>query len=99
MVFPEPESEHTLAGRRSRCWRAIRPPAQLIENRILLVAALAVAVLAVLVLAIHDDDVRVLWQVFIRNMTGKVAGNWTRYACHHRAGRIDDWIAPAEIKI
>src|SRR5882762_432377 len=32
-------------------------------------------------------------------MTGKVASNRTRYTCHHRAGRIDDGIALAEIKI
>ena len=47
----------------------------------------------------HDDDVRVVWQVFIRDMTGKVAGNRTGHPSNHWAGRIDDGIALAEIEI
>jgi len=49
--------------------------------------------------AIHDDDVRVVWQVFIRNMTGKVARNRTGHTLHHRTGRIDDGIARTQVEI
>ena len=75
---------------------------QIIEHRTLvLAAALAVAVPApaFLVLARHDHDVRVVWQPFIRSITGKVARNRTGHASNHRIGRIEDRIARTQIEI
>src|SRR4029077_13388911 len=85
----------TTCRRWRRCSFTTADSAQIIEYRILLLAVLALAVLAFahLVVAVHDDDVRVVWQVLIRNMTGKVARNRTGHTLHHRTGRIDDWIA------
>src|SRR5262245_49962293 len=101
MVFPKALASNTGARRRSGRRRATRASAQLVENRTLLFAAIAVAVLtvAVLILAVHHDDVRVFWQVLIRSVTGKVACNRTRHASNHRAGWIDDRIARTRVEI
>ena len=65
----------------------------------MVVRAFAVVAATFLVVAIHDDDVRRVWQVFIRRITGKEARNRTGHTLHHWTGRIDDRIAETQVEM
>src|SRR6516162_7599920 len=85
--------------RRTWTWRRCRlargASEQIIQHRTLVFAP---AFHALIVLVLHNNDVRVAWQVLIRGLTGKVARNRIGHTGHHRIGRIDNGIARTQVE-
>src|ERR1051326_6263527 len=85
-----------FSRRRCCCGLAGRAAEYVVQHRILVSIA---AFHASFIPVPHDHDVRIVWQILVGDLTGKVTGNRIRHTLHHRIGQIDDWVARTQVVI